>query len=863
MVRPPTAFRLAALALLLGGAGTSLFGESSALVVTGLSGSSENAERFQKLAADTRAALGKRGISRVEVLEGSVTRDAVLAKLRATDAGPKDEFWLVLYGISAPGRDGRPAFQVRGPRLTAEDLKAALDAISARQCVFIGTSDSGGFVPVLRGARRDVLAATAEGESDQPRFAEAWAQALAASPDADFHTLAARAADVVDQQYRAMQLAQGEHARLADAGSDRVLEPPFGETHPAAAATPASVAETAKGPLPSEIEIKNPKAEWESHPATDETRRIIAEARAVPNPEGYPAIVLAQRLGFTVEDDRTTDRTVFRRVYLAKDEAAAEWAKTFLPQNPPLVTSKLEVARVIHPDGSFTAFNPAKLPCATDPTSGQCTALAMAWLPGARAGCVVEIGSRTRQMLDATLPHVSELLPVQQDAPALDTELEVRVPAKPPFRVVLNNLDASPQVADENGRKVHRWHLKNLAAAEPLPGDPPAQLWLASVGVSSLPSWDEFAAWYRRLAEGSDRIDDSVRQTAKELAQGSKSRMDTIRRDFEFVSALRYVAIEIGVQGFRPRTPAEVLANRYGDCKDKANLLAALLRAQGIDADFVLLNRGSATDVNFPSWQFNHAICHVAAAPDKGQPAELWLDTTDSVTPFGFVPPGDYGRDGLVFTKDKAEFRKITGAAGATSELRDEWTLEQMPDGGWRGDFHRRTTGLADDAIRRAFRDLSPTQRRMALDQLLAGLWPSADFTDGRVSDVSALSADAELAARATAPDGLPVLNPPGFEIFSVPDRDRPLWLNDAQPLVLEQTVTLHYAKAAPASLPEPWSAEAAGEKLGVRWEKIDARTLRRIARVELPRPIVPASDYAALRRVVRGWEAALRKETL
>jgi hypothetical protein len=63
--------------------------------------------------------------------------------------------------------------------------------------------------------------------------------------------------------------------------------------------------------------------------------------------------------------------------------------------------------------------------------------------------------------------------------------------------------------------------------------------------------------------------------------------------------------------------------------------------------------------------------------------------------------------------------------------------------------------------------------------------------------------------------------------------------------------------------LPEPWSAEAAGEKLGVRWEKIDARTLRRIARVELPWPIVPTSDYAALRRAVRGWEAALRKETL
>jgi hypothetical protein len=861
MSRFPSASGVAALAILLGSPWGRVFADSSALIVTGLSGSSQNTEEFRQLAADTRVALEKRGIAHVEVLDQNVTRDAVLAKLRAVQAGADDEFWLVLYGVSAPGRDGKPAFQVRGQRLTAGDLKAALDAIPARQSIFIGTSDSGDFVPLLMAPHRDVLAATASGESDQPRFAEAWVQALSANPAEKFHALAARAADAVDAEYRNQGLVQIEHARLADAGGAKVLEPPFGEAHTASTDAPAAATSSSPGPLPSEIRITNPNAEWETHPATEETRKILAEAHAAPNPEGYPAIVLAQRMSFTVQDDRTTDRTVFRRVYLVRDEAANEWANTFLPRNPPAVTSKLQVARVIQPDGSFTVVNPGKIGSAPE---GLETETAMAYLPGARAGCVVEIGYRVSEMLNATLPHVSELLPVQQSAPALDTELEVRVPAKQPFHVVLNHLDAQPQIAEEDGRKVWRWHLKNLAAAEPLPGDPPPQLWLAAIGVSSLPSWDDFAAWYRRLAEGSDKIDATVEKTAKELAQGSKSRMDTIRRDFEFVSALRYVAVEIGVQGFRPRTPGEVLAKRYGDCKDKANLLAALLRAQGIDADFVLLNRGSATDVNFPGWQFNHAICHVPAAPDKGQSDELWLDTTDTVTPFGFVPPGDYGRDGLVFTKDKATFRKITGAAGSMSTVSDEWTLEQMPNGEWRGNFHRKATGIADDAIRRALRDLSPAQRRMEISQLVESLWPGADFAEGRVSDLSALSAEAEIFARATTTDNaLPGLNPPGADVFSAPERDRPLWLDDAQPLVLEQTVTLRYAKAAPAELPKPWSAEAAGEKFSVHWEKADSRTLRRVARLELAQPIVPASDYAALRRAVRDWKAALRKEIL
>ena len=41
------------------------------------------------------------------------------------------------------------AFQVSGPRLTVTDLKPALDAIPAQQFIFVGTSDSGGFVTIL------------------------------------------------------------------------------------------------------------------------------------------------------------------------------------------------------------------------------------------------------------------------------------------------------------------------------------------------------------------------------------------------------------------------------------------------------------------------------------------------------------------------------------------------------------------------------------------------------------------------------------------------------------------------------------------------------------------------------------------
>jgi len=867
MRRPPIVFISAwvAVSLVLR---APLWASSSALIVTGLSGQASNAEEFQRLAMETKRLLVERGIpaAQVDVLDGKVTRDTVLRKLQsAAGSSDGDEFWLVLYGLGGRAQGGVPAFQLSGPRLTAQDLKTALDAIPARQFVFLGTSDSGAFLPLLQDSRRTVLSATKEnGEDDWPRFPGAWVSAFSENPKASLARIAARAAALVEEDYKASNLAQSEHARLADPVTGTILEPPFGVNLTRTndpAQTPG-----ASGPLASasdvKIEIKKPGAEWEQQPATAETKKIVADAAATPNPEGHAALVLEQRLGFTVQEDRTTDRTTFWRVFVARDEAVGEWANQFFPQSPPMLTTKLEVARVIHPDGSATVFNPAKLLACTDPEGG-CGARARVFLPGAKAGRVIEVGYRMRQTLDATLPHISETIPLLREAPALKTTLEIRVPEKPTHHVVLKNVTAQAQESSEHGRRVYRWQLGPLPAAEELPGDPPWQQWAAFAEVCSLPSWDEFAEWYRRLAKGSDEIDDTVKKMAAQLADGSKSRTETIQRDFEFVSALRYVGIEVGVQGFRPRKPAEVLAYNYGDCKDKANLLVALMKCQGIDASFVLLNRGGVTDVNFPSWQFNHAIAFVAKAPGDGQPDDLWLDATDSVTPFGFVPPGDHGRDALVFGKSDAQFKTVSARSAVTSEIRDEWVLEQDAHGGWRGSFHRTASGIADDGLRRVFRGLTPVQRNAQLYRMLSDLWPRGDFTNAAVSDVSALGTSVELRAETSAPaGGLPSITAPGLEIFSAPERDRVLWLNDGQPLTLTQTVRLRHADGAPENLPPPLRTEAAGERLSVVYERAADGSVTRTARLELSRPVVPASDYAALRRAVREWNAALVEES-
>jgi RNA polymerase sigma factor (sigma-70 family) len=202
----------------------------AALIVVGLL-ASDAPEPIEALAAQTRSNLVARGwdADRVEILSGKTTREQVLQKLRGLARSARDESWLVLLGQCGKAQGGIPAFQVAGPRLTAPDLKTALDAIPGRQFVFIATGNAGGFLPILRDERRTVLSATqAENEPDQPRFLPAWVKEFAATPKAPLAEIAARAAADVSEQCKQANMAQSEHAQLADPVTGKILDAPFG-----------------------------------------------------------------------------------------------------------------------------------------------------------------------------------------------------------------------------------------------------------------------------------------------------------------------------------------------------------------------------------------------------------------------------------------------------------------------------------------------------------------------------------------------------------------------------------------------------------------------------------------------------------
>src|SRR5581483_8326649 len=136
---------------------------------------------------------------------------------------------------------------------------------------------------------------------------------------------------------------------------------------------------------------------------------------------------------------------------------------------------------------------------------------------------------------------------------------------------------------------------------------------IPSVAWTTFHSWAEVGNWYRSLALSQSKPNDELRARADDITRDAKTPEDQVRALYNFVSTQnRYVGIDFGIGRYQPHAAAEVLANQYGDCKDKDTLLEALLQAKGFSTAPALIGAGIAPVADIPTPAvFNHAITTV------------------------------------------------------------------------------------------------------------------------------------------------------------------------------------------------------------------------------------------------------------
>jgi len=265
----------------------------------------------------------------------------------------------------------------------------------------------------------------------------------------------------------------------------------------------------------------------------------------------------------------------------------------------------------------------------------------------------------------------------------------------------------------------------------------------AQPDVRCFSSWSDIGAWYEALSKKCRIPDPGVARKAQDLAAGVPDTLARLRTLAEFVQKkVRYVAIEIGIGGFKPHTAGSVLVNLYGDCKDKATLLAALLQALGVDSHYLIVNteKGSVGPGSPPSlYSFNHAILAIRLpgdVPDEGLPAVvthpqfgrlLVFDPTSPYTPLGSLPYYLQGNTALLVAEGSGELLALPQPAPEANLLERRGRFALAADGTLRGEIEETRRGTLADAARSALVDATDLERRQYFETFLANFF--AGFT--------------------------------------------------------------------------------------------------------------------------------------
>lgn len=184
------------------------------------------------------------------------------------------------------------------------------------------------------------------------------------------------------------------------------------------------------------------------------------------------------------------------------------------------------------------------------------------------------------------------------------------------------------------------------------------------------------------------------------------------------IDNVRYVAIQIGVGGWRPYAAALTLQRGFGDCKDMSTLLVSNLRLAGVESYpvFVLTRNDGPIDPDFPAINFNHVIALAVVDGDT-----VWMDPTCNTCPYGDLPHADEDIDVLVGFPDGGRIMR-TPASDASQNVRRRDTKMHIDSTG-RVSFETELQATGNYAIylRSALPDLDDDETRRFVDRQFAG----------------------------------------------------------------------------------------------------------------------------------------------
>jgi len=297
-----------------------------------------------------------------------------------------------------------------------------------------------------------------------------------------------------------------------------------------------------------------------------------------------------------------------------------------------------------------------------------------------------------------------------------------------------------PEIPDSSysmprGKKKIVWELHDIEPFEPEERMPPGPeyhpaLWFFARGRIKLhkdldlESWNGVAEWYRDISDEYIETGPALRSVLDTLLTEGMTEREAAERILGWVQRhLRYVAINLGEDGFSPHDTEATISNRYGDCKDMSVVLASALREVGIESHLVLVRTADLGHApgNSPSPRhFNHVIVLSVVEGDT-----LYLDPTCGTCGFGILPDGDQDAEALVIRE--GENRPIILPAGRPCPNVWDISIDAVVDGAGNAAMAAKMTfgGHFSAAARRALLYRAGRTRREIVEDMLEPAAPA------------------------------------------------------------------------------------------------------------------------------------------
>ena len=518
--------------------------------------------------------------------------------------------------------------------------------------------------------------------------------------------------------------------------------------------------------------------------------QLRAASAAVPVDPAFADQILLEEAVYRIADDGTLSYK-HRLIYRVDSAAGVEgWSEVSAQWDPWYEKPSQLEARVLQGDGRFAELDqktvtdaPVK---ADDSETFSSEHVRRAPLPGVSPGAIVE----EVETVDEKTPYFAfgsiYRFRFQSGVPAARVRVIVDLPSSLPYKDRVHQL---PALAIDRSEAAGRRHVVYEQTGMSAGHDSDVDLYTNEPGTPMLEfatgaSWKAVAAGYATMADPQMVPSETQSILPTDLPADRMDRIGAIVSRLH--EQVRYTGVEFGAARLTPQRPSEVIQRHYGDCKDKATLLVAMLRAAGIDADVALLSTGPGMDVDaqLPGMnQFNHAIVYVPAA-DK-QPA-VWIDATAEYFQPGILPFEDSGRMALVIAPGADKLTRTSDPQTGNSTLVETRTFKLSAFGPSQVVESSETHGIIDANYRASYGASDDPKVRAGLDNYAKSAYFAKGLsrvTHGDAQDLSKpfhLSLEVEGAHR-----GITVMDEALVAVFpNIVLDSLPRWFNTPPPVV-------------------------------------------------------------------------------